>query len=47
MPHPLDPVAKEEIREVAAILLRVDKVSFWLEPAGFFDRNPSLDVPPT
>jgi primary-amine oxidase len=23
-----------------------DIVSFWLKPAGFFDRNPSLDVPP-
>jgi hypothetical protein len=21
-------------------------VSFWLKPFGFFDRNPSLDVPP-
>jgi primary-amine oxidase len=20
-------------------------VSFWLKPYGFFDRNPSLDVP--
>jgi primary-amine oxidase len=24
-----------------------DVVSFWLKPFGFFDRNPSLDVPPT
>jgi primary-amine oxidase len=24
-----------------------DIVSFWLKPFGFFDRNPSLDVPPT
>jgi primary-amine oxidase len=24
----------------------VDTVSFWLKPFGFFDRNPSLDVPP-
>lgn len=74
MPHPLDPLSEEEIREVAAILLRdrgvepprwrfgvielrepakpwpvmpVDTVSFWLKPVGFFDRNPSLDVPPT
>jgi primary-amine oxidase len=23
-----------------------DVVSFWLKPFGFFDRNPSLDVPP-
>ena len=23
-----------------------DTVSFWLKPFGFFDRNPSLDVPP-
>ena len=22
-------------------------VSFWLKPAGFFDRNPALDVAPT
>ena len=79
MPHPL---SEEEIREVAAILLRdrgvepprwrfgvielrepakaallaaggedwpvmpVDTVSFSLKPVGFFDRNPSLDVPP-
>jgi primary-amine oxidase len=25
----------------------VDVVSFWLKPYGFFDRNPSLDVPAT
>jgi primary-amine oxidase len=25
----------------------VDIVSFWLKPIGFFDRNPSLDVPGT
>jgi primary-amine oxidase len=23
----------------------VDKVSFWLKPFGFFDRNPALDLP--
>jgi primary-amine oxidase len=28
-------------------VMPVDTVSFWLKPAGFFDRNPSLDVPPT
>jgi primary-amine oxidase len=22
----------------------VDTVAFWLKPAGFFDRNPALDV---
>jgi primary-amine oxidase len=22
-------------------------VSFWLKPFGFFDQNPSIDVPPT
>jgi primary-amine oxidase len=22
-------------------------VSFWLKPSGFFDRNPSIDAPPT
>ncbi len=27
-------------------IMSVDKVAFWLKPAGFFDRNPSLDVPP-
>jgi primary-amine oxidase len=27
-------------------VMSVDKVSFWLKPAGFFDRNPALDVPP-
>ena len=26
--------------------MAVDTVSFWLKPAGFFDRNPALDVPP-
>ena len=26
-------------------VMPVDTVSFWLKPAGFFDRNPSLDVP--
>ncbi len=24
-----------------------DTVAFWLKPFGFFDRNPSLDVPPS
>ena len=27
--------------------MSVDKVSFWLKPVGFFDRNPALDVPPS
>ena len=27
-------------------IMAVDAVSFWLKPFGFFDRNPSLDVPP-
>ncbi|TML96721.1 MAG: hypothetical protein E6G10_26305 [Actinobacteria bacterium] len=27
-------------------IMPVDTVSFWLKPAGFFDRNPTLDVPP-
>ncbi|MET0741164.1 MAG: tyramine oxidase, partial [Candidatus Nanopelagicales bacterium] len=26
-------------------IMPVDTVSFWLKPFGFFDRNPSLDVP--
>ena len=28
-------------------VMAVDTVSFWLKPAGFFDRNPALDVPPS
>ena len=28
-------------------IMPVDAVSFWLKPFGFFDRNPTLDVPPT
>jgi primary-amine oxidase len=28
-------------------VMPVDKVSFWLKPFGFFDRNPALDVPPS
>jgi len=28
-------------------VMPVDAVSFWLKPFGFFDRNPTLDVPPT
>lgn len=28
-------------------IMAVDVVSFWLKPAGFFDRNPSLDAPVT
>ena len=28
-------------------VMPVDVVSFWLKPFGFFDRNPSLDVPAT
>jgi primary-amine oxidase len=27
-------------------VMPVDVVSFWLKPSGFFDRNPTLDVPP-
>jgi primary-amine oxidase len=28
-------------------VMPVDSTSFWLKPAGFFDRNPALDVPPS
>jgi primary-amine oxidase len=28
-------------------VMPVDIVSFWLKPVGFFDRNPTLDVPPS
>lgn len=28
-------------------IMAVDKTAFWLKPMGFFDRNPTLDVPPT
>ena len=28
-------------------VMSADTVSFWLKPFGFFDRNPSLDVPPS
>jgi len=28
-------------------IMSVDTVSFWLKPSGFFDRNPSIDAPPT
>jgi primary-amine oxidase len=28
-------------------IMPVDTVSFWIKPFGFFDRNPSLDVPPS
>jgi primary-amine oxidase len=27
-------------------VMPADTVSFWLKPAGFFERNPALDVPP-
>jgi primary-amine oxidase len=27
-------------------VMPADTASFWLKPAGFFDRNPALDVPP-
>jgi primary-amine oxidase len=27
-------------------VMPVDTISFWLKPFGFFDRNPSLDLPP-
>ena len=33
----------EKLREIAP---RVDRVGFILKPAGFFDRNPALDIPP-
>ena len=28
-------------------IMPVDTISFWLKPFGFFDRNPSIDVPPS
>ena len=28
-------------------MMPVDIVSFWLKPFGFFDRNPTLDLPPS
>ena len=28
-------------------VMPVDIASFWLKPAGFFDRNPALDLPPS
>ncbi|GAA2003821.1 primary-amine oxidase [Nakamurella flavida] len=28
-------------------VMPADTVSFWLKPFGFFDRNPSLDLPPS
>jgi primary-amine oxidase len=28
-------------------VMPVDTVSFWLKPFGFFDQNPSIDVPPS
>jgi primary-amine oxidase len=28
-------------------MMPVDIVSFWLKPAGFFDRNPAMDVAPS
>ena len=28
-------------------VMPTDAVSFWLKPFGFFDRNPTLDVPPS
>jgi len=28
-------------------IMPVDKISFWLKPVGFFDRNPALDVAPS
>jgi primary-amine oxidase len=28
-------------------VMPVDIVSFWLKPFGFFDRNPTLDLPPS
>jgi primary-amine oxidase len=27
-------------------VMPVERIGFMLKPAGFFDRNPSLDVPP-
>ena len=28
-------------------VMPAEKVSFWLKPVGFFERNPALDVPPS
>ena len=28
-------------------VMPADTIAFWLKPFGFFDQNPSLDVPPT
>jgi Copper amine oxidase, enzyme domain len=46
-PHPLDSQTADEIRPEDWPVMPVDTVSFWLEPGGFFGRNPALDVPPT
>ena len=28
-------------------IMPADTISFWLKPFGFFDQNPSIDVPPS
>jgi Cu2+-containing amine oxidase len=56
-PHPLDPLTASEIAAVAATvraheafdwpIMPVTTPGFAFEPMGFFERNPSLDVPPS
>jgi Cu2+-containing amine oxidase len=55
--HPLDPPTASEVAAVAATvrahqafdwpIMPVSTAGFALEPVGFFERNPSLDVPPS
>ena len=64
MPHPLDPLGADEIRDAVTLLwhtfgvthvvrpeewpvMPVERTGFSFVPAGFFDANPALDVPPS
>jgi Cu2+-containing amine oxidase len=41
---PLAPLTADEIETAVAVLRRQQGLEL-LEPCGFFDRNPALDVP--
>ena len=40
-------VQRQRVFSLDRPVMPVDTVSFRLKPTGFFDRNPTLDVPPT
>jgi hypothetical protein len=45
--HPPEPRHPHIPRPEDWPVMPAERIGFTLKPAGFFDRNPALDVPPT